>query len=213
MTISFSGFTLDPAARELRREGQLIRTSPKAFDLLLLLVTERPRVVPKSEILDKVWNGVFIADTTLAGVIAELRNALGDDAREPRFIRTAHRVGYAFCGDVQTPPSPSAPAGSYRLIMDGQQLQLRAGDNVIGRERSAAIWVDHPSISRRHAVIVVAASDVTVEDLGSKNGTFVRGNRIESAVRVADGDDIRFGNVPAIFRVFVEGVETETAGS
>jgi hypothetical protein len=155
-----------------------------------------------------VWSGTSIADTTLAGVIAELRTALDDDAHDPRFIRTAHRVGYAFSGEVDGESEQRKI--SYRVIVGDQQFQLHSGANVLGRDRTATLWIDHPSISRRHAEIVIRPTRITVQDLGSKNGTFVRGQRTEGEVEIGDRDEIRLGNVAMLFRVLPEGIETES---
>jgi DNA-binding winged helix-turn-helix (wHTH) protein len=211
---SFDRFSIDTDTRELRRDGEPVRISPKAFDLLAFLVEQRPRVVSKTEILENVWTGTYVADTTLAGVIAELRAALQDDARSPLFIRTAHRVGYAFCGEVQENAEPPGEPGTvYVLIVEDRQLKLGAGRNVLGRDRAATLWIDHPSISRRHAAIVIDSASATIEDLGSKNGTFLHGRRLEKAEPIADGDEIRLGNDAMLVRAFVDGVPTASVTS
>jgi ABC transport system ATP-binding/permease protein len=70
----------------------------------------------------------------------------------------------------------------------------------VGRDPDAALWIDHPSVSRRHARIVIAAARATIEDLKSKNGTFVLGKRIESRVALEDGDEVRIGPETFVFR-------------
>ena len=213
-THAFDRFTIDTDTRELRCEGEAVRISPKAFDLLVFLVEQRPRVVSKTEVLENVWSGTYVADTTLAGVIAELRAALQDDARNPSFIRTAHRVGYAFCGEVKENEEPAGEGSPvFLLIVEERQLKLAAGRSVLGRDRTATLWIDYPSISRRHAAIVISHGSATIEDLGSKNGTFLRGRRVEKAEPIADGDEIRLGNVPMIVRAFVDGVPTASVTS
>ena len=86
---------------------------PKAFELLCLLLVRRPRVLSKAQIRDVLWPGTSVGETSLPRLVTELRQALGDDAQQPRFIRTAHGFGYAFCGeardDAETQPK-EAPA-------------------------------------------------------------------------------------------------------
>src|SRR3954471_22206752 len=100
MNVSFGGFSMDAATRQLARRAHPVHLSPKAFDLLLLLVERRPAVVPKGEIASRIWPGVSVSDTSLGGLVKEIRRALGDDPAQPTFIRTAHTVGYAFIGRV-----------------------------------------------------------------------------------------------------------------
>ncbi|MDQ6802758.1 MAG: FHA domain-containing protein, partial [Acidobacteriota bacterium] len=81
---------------------------------------------------------------------------------------------------------------------------------VLGRDQSAVAWIDDPSISRRHAVVHVSGSDVTLEDLGSTNGTFIGGSRVSQPQPLHDGDAITFGRVQMIFRMFSDGIPTES---
>ena len=76
---------------------------------------------------------------------------------------------------------------------------LADGANVVGRGREADVRVGVPEVSRRHARIDVAGGRATVEDLESRNGTFVRGRRIQGATPLADGDEVSFGPEPVVF--------------
>ena len=96
----FGPFLLDPAIRQLARDGTPITIPPKAFDILVLLVRTRSRVVPKQELLDAVWPDTAVIENTLTQRIREIREALGDEAQEPRWVKTVARVGYRFIGDV-----------------------------------------------------------------------------------------------------------------
>ena len=98
MLLRFGLFTLDSETRQLSRGGDEIRLSPKAFNLLCLLVEERPRVIDKRELLARIWPDTHVVDANLNVLIGELRRALGDQTKEPRFIRTVHGTGYAFSG-------------------------------------------------------------------------------------------------------------------
>ena len=203
MTVGFGEFTLDAELRRLRAQSGEIHLSPKAFDLLVLLVQNRSRVMSKIELQQRLWPDTFVVDTNLAGLIAEVREALQDDAKEPRFIRTAHRVGYAFCADLVDGPdvSPSAvPTSLCWLIVDGRRIPLQPGENILGRDIQDGISIDSPSVSRRHARISVTPANATIDDLGSKNGTCVRGERIATPVLLHDGDEVRVGSVALQFR-------------
>ena len=203
MRATFGDFTLDGDLRRLHGPSGEIHLSPKAFDLLLLLVENRSRVISKGELLQRLWPDTFVVDTNLAGLIAEIRNALGDDAKEPRFVRTAHRVGYAFAADVvdtRDASSPAIRASLCWLIMDGRRIPLQPGDNILGRDGGGGLSIESPSVSRRHARISVANERATIDDLGSKNGTYVRGERIANPVPLNDGDEVRIGSVVLQFR-------------
>lgn len=208
----FGEFTLDTDLRRLCGQSGEIHLSRKAFDLLLLLVENRSRVVAKGELQRRLWPDTFVVDTNLASLIAEIRDALQDDAKEPRFVRTAHRVGYAFCADVvDCREEPPAIHGSLCwLIMDGRRIPLRPGENILGRDARDDIAIESPSVSRRHARIVVTTGQATIDDLGSKNGTYVRGDRIDTVVPLSDGDEVRIGVVVLRFRQPPEGRSTMT---
>lgn len=203
--------TFDPDARQLLRGATEIHLSPKAFDLLKALIDARPRVMTKNELHKRLWPDTFVSDTNLASLIAEIREALGDNARQPRFIRTAQRVGYAFCAGADEKIEPATTAGSSLcwLIKDGRRVPLQAGENILGREDDGGIRIDSPTVSRRHARIMVSASGASLEDMGSKNGTFLRREPVTAAVPLADGDEIRVGSIVLRFRM-ASGSRTAT---
>lgn len=97
MTVHFDAFSLDEGTRELRRRGDVVHLSPKAFELLVLLVERRPKAVSKDELHRTLWPASFVVAANLGNLVAEVRAALGDDARRPRFIRTVYGFGFAFC--------------------------------------------------------------------------------------------------------------------
>jgi hypothetical protein len=145
-----------------------------------------------------------VAEANLPSLVAEIRGATGDSADEPRYIRTIHRFGYAFCGIVSDGAAEgeagARPLGSW-LMCEGRQIRLAEGDNIIGREPEAAVWLDFFTVSRRHARLVISGGRATLEDLGSKNGTQVRGERISAPADLVDGDEIRIGAVVLSFRM------------
>jgi DNA-binding winged helix-turn-helix (wHTH) protein len=211
--INFGEFTLDTESREFFRDGQAVHISPKAFLLLEVLLERRPAAVPKTALKERLWPSSHVSEASLASLVAELRSALGDDAREPRFIRTVHTYGYAFCGTVQG--SPAAPASAAaapafaqsgdrvcRLVWRDREVTLAEGENLLGRDRQAVVWIDSATVSRRHARIVVTDGEAVIEDLGSRNGTSVGGEKIQGPVRLADGDRLRLGAATMTFRVF-----------
>ncbi|MGH9239984.1 MAG: FHA domain-containing protein [Vicinamibacterales bacterium] len=202
MRLGFGELILDLGTRQLLRGDEELRLSPKAFELLRLLIENRPRAMSKDELIERLWPDTYVAEANLPSLIAEIREVTGDHADEPRFIRTIRRFGYAFCGAVPDDErlSGAPPLGSW-LMCEGRQIRLTDGENIIGREPEAAVWLDFFTVSRRHARIVIAGSRATLEDLGSKNGTQLRGQRISGAVELTDGDEIRIGSVVLSFRM------------
>jgi DNA-binding winged helix-turn-helix (wHTH) protein len=201
MRVSFGDFVLDRGTRQLRRGEEERRLGSKAFELLELLLNQRPNVVARERIRDRVWPGTFVSESTLSTVVAELRAALDEDPKRPRFLRTVHGVGFAFCGPA-TESGPRVPAGRtvYRLVLEDREIVLRPGENVLGRVEDGVVWLESPSVSRRHARILIEKGEVVLEDLASKNGTFVRGERISVPTRLADGDVFRLGRVSVKLR-------------
>jgi DNA-binding winged helix-turn-helix (wHTH) protein len=208
MRVTFGRFTLDAATRQLSDGTKALHLSPKAFSLLLLLLERRPAVVPKGEIEQRIWPDVSVSETSLVGLVKEIRRALGDDAAEPTLIRTVHRVGYAFIGRVDGDagrPAP-APAGSYRcwLTWEDRTFSLAAGENTIGRDPRCDVWIDASGVSRRHARIVVGAGEAAIEDLGSRNGTTIGEEAVTTARRLEDGDRVCVGATTLTFRQWSE---------
>jgi DNA-binding winged helix-turn-helix (wHTH) protein len=186
----FGDCEIDAERRLLTRGGRPVALTPKAFALLLLLAERRPNAVSKREIYDRLWPDVVVDPGGLDALISRLRAALGDDARAPRYVRTVYGFGYAF--DVS---EGTIEESEERLVMsDGSRtVRLQVGPNLIGRGREVVLSVDSGRVSRRHARIDVGAEAVTIEDLGSKNGTFVNGQRIDALTMLNDGDEISVG--------------------
>ncbi|MGB2714031.1 MAG: FHA domain-containing protein [Vicinamibacterales bacterium] len=203
MKLRLGELTFDPDARQLLSGEKELHLSPKAIDLLRILIAHRPRALSKQELHEHLWPATFVSEANLASLIAEVREALGDTARQPRFIRTAHRFGYAFSGEaVEMPDSPpSVQATSFCwLVTDGKRLPLQPGENILGRDE-ADIHIDSPTVSRRHARIRICGAEAVLEDLGSKNGTFANGERVSTVVKLTDGDEVQVGSVVARFRM------------
>lgn len=203
MVLEFETFRLDSETRQLFRGGTEVHLSPKALQLLHLLIESRPKVISKAEIHEHLWPDTFVADSNLASIINEVRRALDDDAKTPKYIRTVHGFGYAFCAEPLTPDraqGQGSPAA--RLEWDKGEVSLFPGRNIIGREADAAVRVDDRTISRHHAAIVINGNRATLEDLDSKNGTFINGERVTSPVQLQDGAVLEVGSVRMVFREF-----------
>lgn len=213
MATRFGEFRLDPQRRQLFRGEEVVHLTPKAFELLTALVECRPQAVAKADLESRIWGKTHVAETSLAGLVAELRGALGENPREFRFIRTVHGFGYSFCGTVLAAAPSSDPFRVedlvYRIAWARREVSLRLGENVLGRDPDVVAWMDSPTVSRRHARILVSAEGAVLEDLGSHNGTFVRGERVQSQVPLHDGDEIRLGSVTVTLRICAAG-ETES---
>jgi DNA-binding winged helix-turn-helix (wHTH) protein len=201
--IRFGPFTLDLDTRQLTRGSDEIHLAPKAFDLLAALVLDRPKVLSKASLQERLWPATFVAEANLSNLIAEVREALGDPARTPVYIRTAHGFGYAFCSDAAvTGPRDSAPESpSCWLEWDGRRLPLSVGEHVLGRDPDVEIRFEQSTVSRRHARLVVTREGAVLEAFASRNGTFLGSERVSAPVQLSDGDAIRVGSVLVTFRV------------
>jgi len=209
---TFGPFALEPKTRRLLRTGEEIHLSPKAFDLLQFLIEERARAIPRAELHKRLWPSTFVLETNLASLVAEVRRALDDSADDPQYVRTMHRVGYWFIGSASQEgarvESRHLPV-RYWLVWKTRQVALNEGENIIGRAPDASVWIDAAGVSRHHARII-ANSAPTIEDLGSKNGTYLHGRPITTPQLLNDGDQIRLGSVVMTFRVPAPAGSTET---
>lgn len=212
--VHFGEFVLDLDARELVRGSSVVRLSPKAFQLLEVLVESRPKALSKIALQERLWPNTFVVEKNLVNLIAEIREALGDDSTHPRFVRTVHRFGYAFRDPPDEPaagdPVTHRTEARFRLRWADGRVALGEGSHVLGRDPDLELFLDSPGISRRHALIRIAGADATVEDLGSKNGTFVAGRLLDSPTRLVDGDLIRVGSVQLTFSAIRRWGSTRT---
>jgi DNA-binding winged helix-turn-helix (wHTH) protein len=208
MLIRFGACTFDAVRRELRRGEDAAHLSPHAFELLSRLVAARPHALSKEELLSSMWPEDFVTESSLAGLVAEIRRTIGDDAREPRFLRTVHGYGYALSDGE---PREADEDAVCRIVWGPREVSLAEGENLVGRDPAASISVDDPRVSRHHARIVVAGGAARLEDLGSKNGTWLGERRIESPEPLSDGDEIRVGPARLVFRSFRACGPTQTA--
>ncbi len=211
MRLRFGDCVLDTEARQLRRAGRACDLSPKALQLLEFLIETRPRALRKQEIHERLWPDSFVADSSLARLASEVRAAIGDDARHPQLLRTLHGHGYAFAGAVTlVPPHGLGGFASCRLLWGERQIPLQEGANLVGRAADAVVRIDFGRVSRQHACIRVEGRRAVLEDLGSKNGTFLRGRRVLTPTELADGDEIGIGTALLLFRCGTRDGTTDT---
>lgn len=207
--LTFAGCVLDLATRELWREGQRVHLAPKAYALLEALIRSRPRLMTRAELDELLWPHTYVSRSSLGRVVAELRTAVGDDAREPRVIRTAHGVGYAFCAEALAGPAPPVTA-PLSLVWGGRPYPLCEGEHLLGRGSDCSIVVDAAGVSRHHARIEVVGDRVTIDDLASKNGTFLNRRRIECPTLLRHLDEIGVGAAVLTVRRVIDSAPTLT---
>lgn len=214
MHTRFADCMLDVDARTVWRGNRALHLSPKAFDLLAVLVQHRTRVLTKRELLERIWPDVFVSEASLARVVKEVRQALGDSPQDARIVRTVYGYGYAFAAPIlDDGPSRPAVRGNRPicwLTARARSFGLTQGEHVIGRDPDVEIWLDSPKVSRRHARIVVSHAATTIEDLGSKNGTSVRAVYLTAPAVLQAGDEIRVGPFSLTFRAAPMLAATET---
>jgi DNA-binding winged helix-turn-helix (wHTH) protein len=212
--IRFGPFILDSDTRQLKRDDRAVHLAPKAFELLVALASERPNVLSKAALQERLWPDTFVVEANLSNLVAEIREAIGDTNRAPLWIRTAHGFGYAFCGEAIVLPSARSDASNRPacwLEWGGRRFPLSIGEHVIGRDPDVDVMLDASTVSRRHARIVVTAERAMLEDFGSKNGTLRGGEPVTSPVELADGDVIHIGSLLMTFHAHDPLGLTETA--
>lgn len=214
MRVAFGEWNFDSETRELVKEGRIAHLTPKAFELLQVLLEHRPKAIPKAAIRDRLWPATFVSESNLTSLVSELRTLLGDDARHPRFLRTVHGFGYAFCGEAKELPvgrkRREERPPPCRLLWEKREILLVPGENFLGRDPDSVVWLDSPEVSRRHALILVEGEEATLEDLGSRNGTFLNGEKIEAPVTLSDGDVVSLGGERMVFRAGARGLLGKT---
>lgn len=194
----------------LTLSGQPVHLTPKAMDLLILLARNRPRLMTRTELIDLLWPDVVVVPTNLRNLVSELRCALDDRGGE--IVRTVHGRGYAFTDCAREVRSAGAMGGSpiafLRDVERRSSFAIWPGENTIGRGGECDITIPDSRVSRKHARIILSAGEVGVVDLNSRNGTFVRGQRIDALTSLDDGEEISFG--PLRFTISTSFGESDT---
>jgi DNA-binding winged helix-turn-helix (wHTH) protein len=204
----FGDFELDVAAFTLRRKGTPVRLEKIPMEVLVLLVEQAGKLVARDSIHAALWgSNVFLdRDAAINTAMRKIRKALGDDADRPRFVETVVGKGHRFVGPIvreMTDAERQAP--KYRLTRGTHAFALQNGENLIGRDPDVHVFLDHPSVSRRHARISITADRVVLADLNSRNGTCVDGRGIMTATELHDGTIIGVGPITLTF-VSLSGV-------
>lgn len=204
----FGDFELDVAAFTLRREGTPVRLERIPMEVLVLLVEHAGTLVARDSMQAALWGSdVFLdRDAAINTAMRKLRKALGEDSDQPRFVETVVGKGYRFVGPVvRDTMDAERQVANYRLTRGTHAFVLQNGENMIGRDPDVHVFLDHPSVSRRHARISITAGRVTLEDLNSRNGTSVDGRGITSPTELHDGTIIGVGPMTLTF-VSLSGV-------
>ena len=203
MPLTFRDLSFDAATRQVSRGGEELKLTRKAFDLLSILIQRRPEAVSKEDIHARLWPDTYVAEITLHSLVSEIRRAIGDDTGKPTYIRTVHGFGYAFiCPADEPEPSRVHERRRVRgwLIWNTERVQVLDGENLYGRGDVDVVELPSSTVSRRHARISFE-QEPWIEDLGSKNGTFVGDQQVTTKVRLSDGDRVRLGSFLLTFRL------------
>src|SRR5215470_6054543 len=143
----FEDFVLDADRRELARGSEAVTTGPQVFDLLLHLVQNRERVISKDNLIDVVWGGRIVSDSTLTSHINAVRKAIGDTGEEQRLVRTLARKGYRFVGEVREVAASNQPDPA-SLPEGHPEMQLEEPPDSAARPAAPALTLpDRPSIA------------------------------------------------------------------
>jgi DNA-binding winged helix-turn-helix (wHTH) protein len=189
-----------PSRCRLTRGDTVVCVRPKLMDVLAYLARRAGQVVSKEEIIDAIWAKEFIAEGTLAQAVFELRAALGDPRSAVRYIETIPKRGYRLVAPVKPVAGEPPTVPACLLVIGDKEVELKAGETIIGRAPDATLRLDVFEISRHHSRVIVGPGGATIEDLGSKNGTFLRGERLTASAALHDGDEFCVGPVRLVFR-------------
>jgi DNA-binding winged helix-turn-helix (wHTH) protein/predicted ATPase len=154
--VTFGGFRLDATNEQLWQGTHAVALRPKAFAVLTHLVDHARQLVTKQQLLDAVWPGTFVSDAVLKDCIKQVRDALGDDARAPRFIETAHRRGYRFIGEISAEGAVAQPSVEVSEA-EGHDGAAAPASAVLGRDADLAsmdTWLERALAGERQIVFV-----------------------------------------------------------
>jgi DNA-binding winged helix-turn-helix (wHTH) protein len=211
--VRFGEFEFDPAAGDLRRRGQRIQIQEQPLTILEMLVARAGELVTRQDLCERLWPEAFVDfDNGLNNAVSRLRTALDDSATSPRFIETLGRRGYRFMATVE--PARGAAAGSpVGAWLSGEvgRVALAPGENILGRHAPGVLELPSSTVSRRHARIMIG-DETWIEDLESKNGTFVDERKVTRRVPLDDGAQVRIGSLILRFTIVSGTDETRTAG-
>lgn len=210
----FDRFCFDSEQKALLRGGEPVHLTPRAFRLLEMLIAQRPKAVSKRDLLAHVWSGAIVEEANLKTLVNEIRNALEERGGRPEAIRTVFGYGYAFAGTVDQEEEARGPEPAVVSVQWGERsVLLAAGGHLIGRRSDCAVVIDDPSVSRVHARLDVSRTALRIEDLNSKNGTFLRGVRLVGDAELLPLTELRIGEVNVrVARLDTGEASTQTVG-
>jgi DNA-binding winged helix-turn-helix (wHTH) protein len=213
-------YVVKPSLGHVERDGSVVRVRPRVMDLLVFFAEHPGIVLPPQRLLDNVWGTRFVTYSALTRTIAELRRAMGDETERPWLLETIPKRGYRLLVNPASivgtaPGAPPKDAGGddpssprFWVSAGDRSVALPVGTHLLGRDESAALRLDSPWVSRRHAAINVGAGEASIVDLGSRNGTFVNGRRLQGESPLCHGDEVRLGRSRLV--VFWSNPETGT---
>ena len=207
---------VEPTLDRISRGNETVKVAPRVMQVLLCLADHPGQVVTKRQLIGTVWDKEFVTEAALTRCIAILRRILGDNAGQPRYVENIPRRGYRLVMPTELLSDPEAAEQQRSrcwLSYGMRRFVLSDGENLIGRASDAAVRIDSKGVSRHHARVEVTGAQATVEDLGSKNGTFLEGRRLDAACELHDGDQLAVGTVTMVFQVYKPQGSTETAGA
>jgi DNA-binding winged helix-turn-helix (wHTH) protein len=209
----FGTIRLDPDARGIAKDGRAVHLTRKAFDLLFLLLEAKPNAVTKDQIYARIWPDAFVTESSLQTLVREIRQALDEPHSRQSWIRTIHGIGYSFAGEAvvsDTRAQAMGPDSPVAWLMgESLRVPLHAGENILGRGLEDGIEINLPTVSRRHARITLADA-IVLEDLGSKNGTWLENERLTAPRELSDGAAVRLGSAEFTFRLCRSAGSTES---
>jgi len=209
----------------------ILQTQP--FEILVLLLARAGQVVSRDELRQRLWpDGTFVDyDRGINTAIRKIRHALGDDAATPRFVETVVGKGYRFVASIESRSAAShvhdstveatnrpadgspRPFPRYFITRGKQELMLEVGETLLGRDPAAGVCIDHPSVSRNHAVLTIGEK-LLIEDVGSsRNGTFLNGRRVQGPVKIDHGAIIGLGSITLTFVVLAAPASTQSVSA
>ena len=213
MKYQFGDVRVDRDARQVWRGADLVHMPRKAFDLFLLLLDHRPNAVSKEQIHSHLWPDTHVSESSVQALISNIRQAIGDDGRRRAMLRTVHGVGYAFSAEAveegQAPTVGRDPVWAW-LVAELGRIALFAGQNRLGRGGEDVTEIDDSTVSRRHASITIANDEAVLEDLGSKNGTWLGDQRVSGPVPLREGDIVLLGSARFVFRLAHTAASTDS---
>jgi len=185
--IQFDPFCLDVANECLSKGSQAIKLRPKAFAVLDYLLRHPEQLVSKEELLDAIWPGTYVGEAVLKVVIRQLREALGDDSKSPRFIETAHRRGYRFIGQIAQSQPALAKDSPAKKASTSQLRSANSLQRVVGREAALSrlgYWLDKMLAGKRQIIFVTGEAGIGKTALVD---TFARSIALNRSIRICRG--------------------------